>query len=155
MVCHSLLQWTTFCHTSPPRPACLGWPHKAWLSFIELDKAVIRVIRLTSFLLLWFQCVCPLMPSCNTYHLTWVCLTLDVGYLFTSKVRGGGCEELPHARGQGPWLRGATPHPRSGGCAGVGGLRGATPRSRSGRAAVRRYPSSKVRNSDCTLLEQP
>ena len=24
------------------------------------------------------------MPSCNTYHLTWVSLTLDVGYLFTA-----------------------------------------------------------------------
>ena len=23
------------------------------------------------------------MPSCNTYHLTWVSLTLGVGYLFT------------------------------------------------------------------------
>ena len=34
----SLLQWTTFCQTSPPRPVCLGWPHRAWLSFIELDK---------------------------------------------------------------------------------------------------------------------
>ena len=55
---------------------------RAWLSFIELDKAVVRVIRLTSFLWLWFQCVCPLMPSCNTYHLTWVSLTLGVGYLF-------------------------------------------------------------------------
>ena len=31
----------------------------------------------------------------------------------------------------------------------------ATPRSRSGGAAVRRYHSSKVRNSGCTLLEQP
>jgi len=30
---------------------------------------------------------------------------------------GGGQEELPHARGQGWWLRGATPCPRSGGCA--------------------------------------
>ena len=27
------------------------------------------MIRLTSFLWLWFQCVCPLMPSCNTYQL--------------------------------------------------------------------------------------
>ena len=27
---------------------------------------------------------CPLMLSCNTYHLTWVSLTLDVGYLFTT-----------------------------------------------------------------------
>ena len=24
------------------------------------------------------------MPSCNTYHLTWVSLTLHVGYLFTA-----------------------------------------------------------------------
>ena len=24
------------------------------------------------------------MPSCNTYHLTWVSLTLDVGYLLTA-----------------------------------------------------------------------
>ena len=60
VVCYSLLQWTTFCQTSPPWPAHLGWPHMAWLSFIELDKAVVHVIRLTSFLWLWFQCVCPL-----------------------------------------------------------------------------------------------
>ena len=57
---------------------------QAWLSFVELDKDVVRVIRLTTFLWVWFQCVCPLMPSCNTYHLTWVSLTLDVGYLFTA-----------------------------------------------------------------------
>ena len=38
---------------------------------------------------------------------------------------------------------------------GAGGPRGATPRSRSGGAAVRRYPSSKVRSSGCALLEQP
>ena len=61
MVCHPLLQWTTFCQTSPPWPIHLGWPHTAWLSFIELDKAMVCVIRLTSFLWLWFQCVCPLM----------------------------------------------------------------------------------------------
>ena len=70
VICHSLLQWTTFCQTSPPWPAHPGWPHMAWLSFIELDKALVHVIRLTGFLWLWFQCVCPLMPSCNTYHLT-------------------------------------------------------------------------------------
>ena len=51
-------------------------------------------------------------------------------------------------------LRGATPCPRSGGCVGTGGSRGATPRSRSGGVAERRYPSSKVRSSGCTLLEQ-
>ena len=42
----------------------------AWLSFIELVKAVVHVIRLASFLQLWFQSVCPLMPSLRAYHLT-------------------------------------------------------------------------------------
>ena len=63
VVCHSLLQWTTFCQTSPPWPSHLGWPHTAWLSFTELDKAVIRVIRLTCFLWLWISVSalwCPL-----------------------------------------------------------------------------------------------
>ena len=68
--------------------------------------------------------------------------------------RGSGREEPPHARGQGLQLRGATPRPRSGGCAGAGGPRGATPPSRSGGAAVRRYSSTKVRSSGCALLEQ-
>ena len=36
------------------------------------------MIRLTSVLGLWFQCVCPLMPSCNTYRLPWVSLTLGM-----------------------------------------------------------------------------
>ena len=31
VVCHSLLQWTTFCQNSPPWPFRLGWPHTAWL----------------------------------------------------------------------------------------------------------------------------
>ena len=31
----------------------------------------------------------------------------------TSKVRGGGWEELPNALGQGQWPRGATPRPRA------------------------------------------
>ena len=43
VVCHSLLQWTTFCQTSPPWPTRLRWPHMTWLSFIELDKAVVLV----------------------------------------------------------------------------------------------------------------
>ena len=58
--------------------------HMAWLSFIELDNAVVCVIRLASFLWLWFQCFCLLMPFRSTYHLTWVSLTLDMGYLFTA-----------------------------------------------------------------------
>ena len=28
VACHSPLQWTTFCQTSPPWPARLGWPHR-------------------------------------------------------------------------------------------------------------------------------
>ena len=87
VVCHSLLQWTSFCQTCPPWPVRLGWPHTACLSFIELDKAVVCVIRLASFLWLWFQCVCPLMPSSNTYRLTWVSLTLDMGYLFIAPAK--------------------------------------------------------------------
>ena len=98
MVCHSLLQWTTFCQTSPPWPVHLEWPHTAWLSFIELDKAVVSVIRLASFLWVWFQCVCPLMPSRNTYRLTWVSLTLDMGYLFTAA-------PAKHSRCSYPWMR--------------------------------------------------
>jgi len=63
VVCHSLLQWTTFCQISPPWPIHCGWPYKAWLSFIELDKAVVHVIRLARFLWLWFSLSalwCPL-----------------------------------------------------------------------------------------------
>ena len=62
-------QRSDFCQTSPPWPAHLGWPHMAWLSFLELDKAVVHVIRLASFLWLWFQCFFPLMHSHNTYRL--------------------------------------------------------------------------------------
>ena len=94
VVCHSLLQWTTFCQISPPWPVVLGWPHMAWLSFIELDKAVVRVIRLASCLWLCFQSVCPLMPSLSVYHLTWVSFTLDMGYLFTAAPAKHSCCSL-------------------------------------------------------------
>ena len=47
----------------------------------------------------------------------------------TFKVRRGSCEEIPLVQGKEQWLRFAG-------------------------AAVRRYPSSKVRSSSCTLLEQ-
>ena len=46
---HSILQWPMFCQNSPVWPICLGWPYKAY-SFIELDKPVIHVISLVSFL---------------------------------------------------------------------------------------------------------
>ena len=41
VVCHSLLQWATFCQTSPPWPVHLGWPHVEWLSFIVLDTTMV------------------------------------------------------------------------------------------------------------------
>ena len=77
-------KWTIFCQTSPPWPDCLGWPHTAWRSFIELNKAVVSVIRLTSFLWLWFVCL-PCDASHSTYCFTWVSLTLDMG----KKLLGG------------------------------------------------------------------
>ena len=83
VVCHSLLQWTTLCQTSPPWPVHLGLPYTAWLDFIELNKAVVHVIRLANFLWLWFQSLCVMMPSLSAYCLTGVSLTLVVGYPFT------------------------------------------------------------------------
>ena len=65
-----------------------------------MDKTVVHVIRLASFLRICFQSACPLMPSLSAYCLVWVSLTwtwvissqqlqqsaallltLDVGYL--------------------------------------------------------------------------
>ena len=57
--------------------------------------------------------------------------------------RGGGQEELPHIQGV------------AAARAQKGREELAIPHSRSEGAAVRRYPSSKVRSSSCTLLEQP
>ena len=57
------------------------------------------VIRLTSFLWVWIQCVCPLMPSCNTYRLTWVSLTLGVGYHFKAAPEKCSQCSLPWTRG--------------------------------------------------------
>ena len=105
MVCHSLLQWTAFCQISPPWPVHLGWPHRAWLSFTELDKAVVHVIRLASCLWLWFQSVCPLMLSLSAYHLTWVSLTLDMGYLFMAAPTEHSRHSLPWTWGMSSQLR--------------------------------------------------
>ena len=81
---HSLLQWTTFCQTSPPWPIHLGWPNTAWLSFTELDKAVVCVIRLASFLVIMVSVCLPSddplkhLPWCFTWCLTWISLTLGL-----------------------------------------------------------------------------
>ena len=103
VACHSLLQGTTFCQTSPPWPTHLGLSPQAWLGFIELDKAVVLVwldwlvffdygFSLSA---LW----CALIPYSNTYHLTWVSLTLDMGYLFMAA-------PAQHSRCSSPWMRG-------------------------------------------------
>jgi len=44
------------------------------------------------------------MPSCNTYHLTWVSLTLDVGYFFTAA-------PAKRSRCSLPWRRGISSRP--------------------------------------------
>ena len=83
VVCYSLLQWTILSDLSTmTHPSWVA--RRAWLGFIELDKAVVLVWLDWLIFWVWFQCVCPLMPSCNTYHLTWVSLTLGVGYLFSA-----------------------------------------------------------------------
>ena len=83
-----------------------------------------------------------------------------------SKVRGRGREDQPHAWGQGRPPEGPTPHPRSRGCAGVGGpkelshiegqegrqwgiplVQGKEQRLCFAGAAVKRYPTPKVRET--------
>ena len=77
---YSLLQWPHSVrplHNESPVlccPAGMSWFH--WVR----QGCGPSVIRLTSFLWVWFQCVCPLMPSCSTYHLTWISLTLAWGF---------------------------------------------------------------------------
>ena len=62
MICHSLLQWNTFCHNSPPWPIHLGWPYTTWF-IVSLNWT-----RLWSIWSVWlvfcdcgFHSVCPLM----------------------------------------------------------------------------------------------
>ena len=73
----------------------LSWEaiHGVAHSFIELDKAVVHVIRLVTFLWLCFQSVCPLKPSPSDYHLTEVSLTLDMGYLLSAAPRSALCSQ--------------------------------------------------------------
>ena len=71
------------------------------------------MIRLTTSLWVWFQYVCPLMPSCNTYRLTWVSLTLGVGQSNHTRTTAlSNSMKLSHARGaaqvEWAWWRGLT-----------------------------------------------
>ena len=50
-------------------------------------------------LLWWLNYICSLMPSCGTYRLTWVSLTLDVGYLFTAAPANCSHCSLPWTKG--------------------------------------------------------
>ena len=78
-------------------------PYMSWLSSTELDKAMVHVIRLSSFLWLWFQSVCPLMPSLRAYHLFGVSLTLDMGYLFMAAPAKRSRYSLPWTWGVSSW----------------------------------------------------
>ena len=62
------------------------------------------MVSLCSFLWLWFQSVCPLMPSLSAYHLTGVSLTLDMGYLLTAAPVK--CSRCPL-----PWTWGSSSRP--------------------------------------------
>ena len=82
-----------------------------------------------------------------------------------SEVRGGGQEELPHAQGQGQQPGGATPQGavavrvqegersysmfkvRRGGCEEIPLIQGKEQRVRFAGAAVKRYPTSKVKRN--------
>ena len=108
-----ILKWLAIPFSSRPHsvrplyydPPVLGCPTgMAWFHWVRQGCGP-SVIRLTSCLWLWFQCVCPLMPSCNTYHLTWVSLTMDVRYLFM--VAPAKCWSLCSL----PWMRGISSMP--------------------------------------------
>ena len=90
----------------------------AWLSFLELDKTGVHVIRLTSFLWLWFQCICPLMLSqhlpsylgfsylghgvslhgCSS-KVQLLLLTFDMGYVPMAAIPDLGCGVCPLGHG--------------------------------------------------------
>ena len=64
VVCHSILQWTTFCRNSTPWPIHLGWPYIAWL-IVSLNWT--QLFSLWSVWLIFcdcgFHCVCPLVDK--------------------------------------------------------------------------------------------
>ena len=88
--------WATFGQTSPPWPVRLGWPHTAWLSFTELDKAVVLWSHWLvscdygfSVPALWYRHATPTVLLGFLWPWTWgvssrLLLTLDEGYLFTA-----------------------------------------------------------------------
>ena len=93
------------------------WPHMAWLSFTELDKAVVHVIRLASFLWLWFQSAYALMPSLRTYCLTgflfpWTWGTSSQLLQQSATIAPYlGCGVSPHGCCSWPWTWGLSSRP--------------------------------------------
>ena len=53
VVCHSLLQWTTFCQNSSPQPIWFGWPYLAWL-IVSLSQT--RLWSMRSVWLVFCDC---------------------------------------------------------------------------------------------------
>ena len=93
-----------------------------WLSFIESVKAVVHVIRLASFLWLWFQCLpSDASSQCLLSYLGFsylgcgvslhgcsskaqpLLLTSDVGYLLTATAPDLGHGLSPHGHHSWPW----------------------------------------------------
>ena len=60
VVCYSLLQWTTFCQTSPPWPACLG-QGSPYVTYFFLDS---KVVVFFVFILFW---VSSASRMCNSF----------------------------------------------------------------------------------------
>ena len=134
MICHSLLQWTTLCQTSPPWPDRLGWPHMAWLSFIEFDTTVVLWLDWLVFFdygfsgsALWFPLVTPtillgfLVPGrgvslhgCSSKAQP-LLLTLDKGYLLMAAPPDLECGVVLlsplHPAAATPWKWGSSSRP--------------------------------------------
>ena len=74
--CNCVVVWAFFC-ISFLWDWNENWPFPVnWMeTVVWLERAVLDL----SWLWGYRRCVCPLIPSCNTYHLTWVFLTLDLG----------------------------------------------------------------------------
>ena len=74
VVCHFLLQWTTFCQNSAVWPICLQWPCKAWLI---ASLSYTRLWSMWSFWLAFGHCgfhsgVCGIVILASS-----VCLLMD------------------------------------------------------------------------------
>ena len=80
VVCHSLLQWATFCQNSPPWPVRLGWPYTAWL-MVSLNYT-----RLSSMWSVWLV-FCDCGFHSNRLYNPWVGkIPLEKGKVTLSRI---------------------------------------------------------------------